>query len=473
MATRIMGKILFFISLWLTKLLGFVIRTMHLGQASNFPGKLALKIQKNFIKHFKSKSKIKIILITGTNGKSTTCGLLANFLKIAGYKVAYNAAGANLMSGVASTLILHSNITGSLNFDYLIFEIDEATLPLLTKEIKPHLIAVTNLFRDQLDRFGELDTTAKLIEKGLSYTETNVLLNADDFRVAFLNTSNKKSYFGLDIAPASENKKFDIDSTTWQSDPEEVATCPRCNSSFEFKIKFLAHLGDYFCTKCGLKRPERTFSVTDYKSENNLTNFNVSSSLFTNHKNNFFLPMVGTFNLYNALCAISAAKLISDITSVQIQKALQSYVTIFGRGEKIIKNGKDIWIYLIKNPTGTTEVLKTLSSFPNARFLLALNDNYADGRDVSWIWDARFDLLKDHKKEIFVSGKRAFDMALRLKYSGIGSNKIKLKNDLIKSVNEALSTLENGETLYILPTYTALLELQKKGIAKGRINNNC
>ena len=178
--------------------------------------------------------------------------------------------------------------------------------------------------------------------------------------------------------------------------------------------------------------------------------------------------MIGTFNLYNALCAVTVAKTIGNISNTQIQKGLQSYKTVFGRGEKIVLSNKAFiktgWIYLIKNPTGTTEVLKTLTQVQNARFLIAINDGFADGRDISWLWDARFDILNNHKKEIFVSGKRALDMALRLKYTNIDPGKIIVNENLSSALENAVKSINNNETLYILPTYTALLELQKKGI---------
>lgn len=446
-----------------------------MGQASNFPGKVALKIQKNFIKYFKLKNNLKIILITGTNGKSTTTGMLASILKASGKKVTYNKFGANLLAGVASTLIQSSNLFGSLDYDFIILEIDEATLPLLTSLIKANVIAVTNFFRDQLDRFGELDTTVKLIEKGITNNKDAILiLNADDPRVAFLNANNKKIYYGVNkggfevsrfrgLEVVSGQNNDDI-SNIWNVDPEEITSCPECKSNLIFKYKTLAHLGDYKCSKCDLKKPDTNFTISNTKTDNLSTYFDIN---YDDHKNNFFISLVGIFNLYNTLCSIAIAKTISDVTNVQIQKGFQSYSTIFGRGEKIRFKNKLSWIYLIKNPTGATEVLKLLTQIPNSRFLIALNDNLADGRDISWIWDARFDLLSNHKKEIFVSGKRAFDMALRLKYAGINEHQIKTNEKLLVSLKGAIKSLSENETLYILPTYTVLLEMQQKGICSG------
>lgn len=425
-----MNKLFFLFSLWSAKLIGFLISIFHLGQASNLPGKIALLIQKDLLKQFKIKEGCKIILITGTNGKSTTCGLLASTLQKANKKIIYNKSGANLLSGIITTICHYSNILGGLKYDYIIFEVDEATLPLLTKQLNPSLVAVTNFFRDQLDRFGELDTTVKLIEEGINNTNATIVLNADDPRVAFLKTENKKIYYGIDIKSNGKEQN-------WLSDLEEVT------------------IHDF-------KRPEVNFLISDFKTDDLTINFNL---IYENHRYNFFLPMIGVFNLYNTLCAISIAKTISDITQVQIQKGFDAYKTIFGRGEKINNN---TWIYLIKNPKGATEVLKALSNNPHARFLIAINDNYADGRDISWLWDARFDVLSNHKKEIFISGRRAYDMALRLKYADIETNKIKVKEKIKDAINEASFSLANGETLYILPTYTVLLEMQRKGICKGQ-----
>ncbi len=460
-----MYKFVFFFSLWIAKFIGFLISFLHIGQASNFPGKVVLKIKKDLIANFRFKDNCKVILVSGTNGKSTTCGLLVNILKTTGAKVIYNKSGANLLSGIATTLCHHSSLFGKLESDFIIFEVDEATLQHLTSHINPHIIAITNFFRDQLDRFGELDTTIKLIEKGINNTkDCTLILNADDCRVAFLQSKNiqKKLYYGLEV-----NSNADNNSNNYLSAPEELTKCPSCKNDLNFTNKFLAHLGNYKCTNCNLEKPFVDYLITNLKSDHLILNFDIIGLSFTSNKNNFFLPMIGVFNLYNAACAIAIAKSITNVTNVQIQKGLQTYSTIFGRGEKITTNNKTAWIYLIKNPTGTTEVLKTLINIPNSRFLIAINDNYADGRDVSWLWDARFDLLANHKKEIFVSGKRASDIALRLKYADVSINQIKANEKIKDALNEAIKSINREETLYILPTYTVLLEMQRKRLCKN------
>jgi UDP-N-acetylmuramyl tripeptide synthase len=455
-----MNKLFFLLSVWSAKYVSFVISILHIGQASNVPGRIALYLNQNLFKYFNIQTNCKIILITGTNGKSTTCGLLANILKTSDKRVIYNKSGANLLSGIASTFCHYSTLLGKLNCDYIILEVDEATLHLITKKIHPDIIGITNLFRDQLDRFGELDTTAQLIERGIQNNKDSIIfLNADDSRVAFLKTENKKIYYGIDMSHEPRVTSHE----SWLSDPEEMTTCPECKSDLLFSHKSLAHLGNYSCTKCNLKKPKTDFSVTDFKTDSLTINFDITHN---NSKNNLFLPMIGTFNLYNALCAIAIAKTIANVTNLQIQKAFNSYSTIFGRGEKLTINKKNAWVYLIKNPTGTTEVLKTLCKIPNARFLIAINDNYADGRDVSWLWDARFDFLQNHQKNIFISGRRAFDIALRLKYANISTERIKVNENIIGAINKSLKSMDTNETLYILPTYTVLLEMQRKGICK-------
>ncbi len=470
-----MNNFSFLLSLWTAKILSLLISLSGIGQASNFPGKIALKIKKDIIQFFKIKKETKIVLITGTNGKSTTCGLLASILQATGQKVLYNKSGANLLSGIVTAFCHYSNIFGHIKFDCILLEVDEATLPLLTLQIKPDVIAVTNLFRDQLDRFGELDTTAKLIEKGINNNKnTIIILNADDAKVAFLRTVNKKIFYGIDLngKPALETNYTEKSNNTWLSDSKETTMCPHCKSDLVFSTNTLAHLGNYKCPKCNLERPHIDFLATKIKADHLTTNFDIFGTGFENTNNNFFLSQIGLFNLYNAICSTAIAKSISNVTPMQIQKAFQAYSTIFGRGEKIIvktphQGVSTAWVYLIKNPTGTTETLKTLSNFPNTRFLIAINDNYADGRDVSWLWDARFDFLSNHKKEIFVSGKRAYDMALRLKYANIKDDLIKVNENIVSAINQSLKTLEENETLYILPTYTVLLEMQHKGLCKS------
>lgn len=467
-----MNKLFFIISIWVIKLIALLISFFRLGQASNLPGKIGLKLRKNLLNEFKLNENCKVILITGTNGKSTTAGMLTSILKSSGKKVISNNMGANLQTGIITVLAKSSTLLGKVECDFLVLEVDEATLPHVTSKLKVDVLAVTNFFRDQLDRFGELDTTVKLIEKGIENSpNAQIILNADDTRAAFLNTliTQKKIYYGLSGNEKDSNSQIQPNEL-WQQDPEEVTSCPRCGSSLIFHKKYLAHLGEYSCSHCDLRRPELNFFLSDLKTDNLSMNFNLVETFNNNQKYNFFLPMIGTFNLYNALCAISISKTVLNVTQVQIQKGFQAYSTIFGRGEKINlktpSGNSTAWIYLIKNPTGTTEVLKTLHDLPNARFLIAINDNYADGRDVSWLWDARFEILAGSKKEIFISGKRAFDMALRMKYTSLDEKLIKVNQKIKSSIDEAIKTLEPNETLYILPTYTVLLEMQRKKLCK-------
>lgn len=457
----------FLFSLLISKLVSYLISLLRFGQASNFPGKTALTICKNLIQKFKLSENCKIIFITGTNGKSTTCGLITSTLSnLTDSKVISNKSGANLLSGIATTLCHYSNLIGRIICDYLVLEVDEATLPLLTKVLQPDIITITNVFRDQLDRFGELDKTLSLIESGINDNPCTVVLNADDARIAHIKIKNKKIFYGLDLTNKSLTSS--INNKSWFTEPEEISNCPNCSSLLSFSTKYMAHLGEYLCTECGLKRPELNFSISQYKTDNLTTNFDLKESLNEKSaKSNFFMSLIGLYNLYNVVCATSTIKTISSkITNVQIQKGFQTYATIFGRGEKIKINNKVVWIYLIKNPTGTTEVLKTLSQINGCRFLIALNDNLADGRDVSWIWDAQFETLSNHTNEIFVSGKRGYDLALRLKYANIPQDKIKVFNNLSKAIQEAAKSTGYNEVLYILPTYTALLELQRMGLAK-------
>lgn len=430
------------------KLISKLIVTLSLGQGGTLGGRIALLINKSLFENFEF-GHCKVLMVTGTNGKSTTAGMLSNVLSVAGFKVAYNKSGANLLSGIANTLCFFSNLSGKIEYDYLILEVDEAALHHATKHIRTELIAVTNLFRDQLDRFGELDTTAKLIEKGIENAsklnpDLSIVLNADDPKVASLKTSNKKIFFGLDET-SSNHKNGKEDATSWLSDPIELSNNKNIDS-----------------------KPELDFSAMNLRTDELSTNFEVKSEHFKVKRQNFFLPFIGKFNFYNALCAIAIARTVTSATVVQIQKGFQSYSTIFGRAEKVVIDDKNAWIYLIKNPAGTTEVLKTLTELPKARFLIALNDNFADGRDVSWIWDARFDLLSTHQKDIFVSGKRASDMALRLKYANLDEVEVFIEENIEKAVFAATQKLDDDETLYILPTYTVLLEMQRKKLCKNQ-----
>lgn len=415
---------------------------------TSLPGALALKIQKNFIASVSDYCKKDIITVTGTNGKTTTAGLIAHIIKKTNCSVLHNEKGANMLSGIASSLAV--NYKPFSKFDYAVLESDEAYLTKLYDYLKADYLLVTNLFRDQLDRYGELHTTAKKIQNAISKNpDLKVLLNADDPMVAGLGTGCKKIYFGFDEII------YDSAVPESQSPPESVMC--KCGSCMSYTKRYYAHIGNYFCSNCGNKRIQpdytgRAVIFSDY------TKIIVSHNERTNE---FKTNLVGLYNAYNVLAAIAAA-LEQKISPEDIQSALESYQSVFGRAEKFMLENKHVLVQLIKNPTGASEVLRTINQETTAKLLIIINDNYADGRDVSWLWDTDFEMLADYHNEIIVSGIRADDMAVRLKYAGVNPKQIITVYDIKSAIKYALKTLpeKSDGQLVIMPTYTALLEMQ-------------
>lgn len=440
-----MKKIKFYLSILTAKVLATVIAMMHRSAGTSFVGLIVLKICPKFLSYCSKYVKKGIITVTGTNGKTTTAGLIASILENNNQKVIHNEKGANMLTGIANTLSL--NIAPFKRFDYYVLESDEAYLTRLYDYLPADYLLVTNLFRDQLDRYGELDTTAKKIQEAINKNPNlKLILNADDPIVTKLGEDREKVYFGF-------NKIEIVSSSIVSHAPAENVNCPICGEALKYADRFFAQQGHYYC-ECGYKRPQCDYSG-DVRIFEDYSILNVYSS---NGDFEFNVKLIGLYNAYNALAAV-ALGLELGFSQVQIQNALNSYQAIFGRAERLIIQGHQVLVQLIKNPTGASEVLKTVDLSSN--ILIIINDNYADGRDVSWLWDADFEYLKNVKNPIVVSGLRANDMAVRLKYAGVDASKIIIIPQINHSIEYLLNSLDINEKITILPTYTALLKMQK------------
>jgi UDP-N-acetylmuramyl tripeptide synthase len=425
-----------------SKLTTKLIKFFGLGSASSLPGRVALALSPNILKNFASKLNQTAdfsFFITGTNGKTTSTGLLKQILQasLPDQEIICNDYGANLYYGITAELVRSSNSLAELVSRSYALEVDEATLPKLARELYPRTLAITNLFRDQLDRFGEIDSTQKLLLSGIKNIiahapSLNLVLNADDPKVALIKDllagepefSKIKTFFYC-VKFSDPNKSYaiqDLDSTK----PKSVSVIPDI--------------------------------VINIQQENiNSSIINYSFKNFTSES--FELKLPGLYNVYNSATAISCA-LVAGIGFEEIKNGIKNYHSAFGRSEIKFYKNKKYQSFLIKNPTGCSEVLRHLSSDHSANFLIAINDNFADGRDVSWLWDARFEYLTEMKNSHFVcSGNRAYDMALRLKYAGIQEERITSIQDLKSALNYCLD-LDLEKSVYVLPTYTALLDLQ-------------
>ena len=428
----------FLFSLLTAKLISTALKVTKLSGGTSIIGKIVLKLCPDFLSYSNKYIRTKIN-VTGTNGKTTTSGLIAHLLKTTKHSVINNAMGANMIQGVVNALAVQINPL--LKYDYSVIESDEAFLEVIYDKFDADYLLVTNLFRDQLDRYGELATTKRFIQNGIDKKpDLKLLLNADDPLVASFEGGSKHIFYGV------ENVEYKDGLEPSKSQTEEAFNCP-CGRALNYDKKFYAQQGHYYC-ECGYNRPEPKYKayVTLYKDRSVL---NINYEYYE-------VPLVGLFNAYNALGAIALCRELG-LSAEEINKNLKTFKVAFGRSEVKYLNGKRTLIQLIKNPIGANEVLKTVEK--NSNILIVINDNYADGRDVSWLWDAEFEVIADNENKIVVSGSRAFDMALRLKYAGVESDRIIVIQDIKKAVEYIGKNANNNIT--ILPTYTALLKINK------------
>lgn len=419
---------------------------------SNFPGKIALKMDKSILKSVSRD--YKVILVTGTNGKTTTTSMIYNILKENGLHVITNNTGANLYPGIVTCFISNFSFFKNKKDAYAVIEVDEANVKFITEHITPEIITVTNLFRDQLDRYGEVYTTLVKILEGVSRVpESKLVLNGDESLLGKLNVKNPCIYYGFNV-PIKENNSLDLNA--------DAKFCKFCKAPYSYNLVTYNHLGDYYCPECGYKRPELAYGV------NKIIDLKPESSTVVINDTEVFISQSGAYNIYNALCAFAIARELGIKEDV-ITSSLQNQSSSFGRQEQIQIDGKNIQIILVKNPAGYNQALDTLK-LNDAEFsaLFMLNDNYADGRDVSWIWDVDFEKISSLKiQDIFVSGIRMYDMAVRLKVAGLDVNKFVLEEDYEKLTEKLRQS--KSDKIYILATYTAMINYRKYLHSKGYI----
>lgn len=441
------------ISILATKFTIFLTKTILKG-GTTFPGKVALKLDKDILG--KVASGYNVILVTGTNGKTTTTSMIYNILKEKGFSVITNNTGANLYSGIVTTFVDNYKFLDKNHEKFAVIEVDEANVKFITEKITPNIITVTNLFRDQLDRYGEVYTTlTKILEGVHSVPTSKLILNGDESLLGKLDIKNPVVFYGFKTN-INENKTIDINA--------DAKFCKFCKTPYKYNFVTYNHLGDYYCTGCGYKRPEISYGVDE------IIDLASESSTVKINNTEIFLSQSGVYNIYNALCAYSIAKELG-VDDITIKKSLESQSSSFGRQETINIEDKEVKIILVKNPAGYNQALDTLclSKDPfSAAFIL--NDNYADGRDVSWIWDVNFEHLNNvDLNEIYVSGLRSYDMAVRLKTAGLDSSKFSITEEydaLTERIKES-----NNKKVYILATYTAMINYRKHLHSKGYIKN--
>jgi UDP-N-acetylmuramyl tripeptide synthase len=465
------------------------------GGGTSLPGKVLMRLDPDAIGALGARLSRGSVLVSATNGKTTTTAMAAGILEQAGVPLVHNRAGANMAGGVATTLLSATRRHGRMAGELGLFEVDELWLDEVAAQLHPRFVLLGNLFRDQLDRFGELEAIADSWEHALAESQrpspprtsdsqsapsqsvepAGLILNADDPLIADLGRDRPGVlYFGVD------------DDSLALADMAHAADakhCRRCGAPYVFEAVYLGHLGHYHCPSCGQRRPEPAVVASGVTLEG------VRGARFTLRtpagEAEVVLRLPGLYNIYNAVAAAALATALG-IGLQSIVAGLQSTRAAFGRAETVtlgldgsangsheVTRSRELRILLIKNPAGANEVLRTLAIEPGEHDLLGvLNDNIADGRDISWIWDADFELLAGRVRRATCSGTRAPELALRLKYAGIDPARITVQPELPRALREAAADEPQEQTtLYALPTYTAMLALRELLVARGEVRS--
>jgi UDP-N-acetylmuramyl tripeptide synthase len=456
------------------KAVGTLARTAGRGGGTSLPGKVLTRLEPHAIGRLASRLDRGSVVISATNGKTTTAAMVAAILERTGARLVHNRAGANMAGGVASALAAAARRGGrALTGDLGLFEVDEFWLGPVVEELEPRALLLGNLFRDQLDRYGELETIADRWASVVAATSAALVLNADDPLVADLGRSREATgaapassrhdaagrgsrsirasgcvYFGV------EDDSLALPALQHASDSKH---CRRCGHAYAYEAIYLAHLGRYRCPNCGQRRPDPSVTGTDVALKG------IRAAEFTLRApagaRRVELPLPGLYNVYNALGA-AALTLALGVPLDAVAAGLAAVEPAFGRAETIDLAGRPTSILLVKNPAGANEVLRTLALEGGELELLGvLNDRTADGRDVSWVWDADWELLAPRLARVTCAGTRAAELALRLKYAGVDTSRLTVHEELDAALDAALAG--GSGPLYAVPTYTGLLELRE------------
>ena len=418
---------------------------------TSLPGKLLLRMDSRAITRLAGGLSEGSVLVSATNGKTTTAALAASIFEAAGIATVHNVAGANMAGGVASAL-LQRDAFARLG----LFEVDEFWLEEVAAAVGPRAILLGNLFRDQLDRYGELETIAERWAALIAARPTQLVLNADDPLIADLGREHSDTlYFGIEDPTAARAGGL--------AHASDSKLCRNCGAAYVYAQVYIAHLGSYACPNCGRRRPQPSVSARSVALDGlRGATFELRTPLGTAAAR---IALPGLYNVYNALGAAALASALG-IEPATIATGLAATAPVFGRGERVSVDGRELVILLIKNPAGANEVLRMLGAQDGAHDVLGiLNDRIADGRDVSWIWDADFETLAARVRHATCAGTRAAELALRLKYAGVPDERITVTGDLEAALAGALAQA-HGE-LYALPTYTAMLALRELLTRRG------
>jgi UDP-N-acetylmuramyl tripeptide synthase len=439
---------------------GELARRAGRGGGTSLPGKVLMRLEPDAIAELALRLPRGSAVISATNGKTTTAAMAAAILERSGIRLVHNRAGANMAGGVASTLLSASRSRQRIDGDLGLFELDEFWVDRVTPQLRPRAILLGNLFRDQLDRYGELETIADRWAAVVTTLPSDVglVLNADDPLIADLGRERPGAvYFGV------EDDSVALAEMQHASDSKH---CRRCGAAYVYDTVYLGHLGHYRCPSCGQRRPEPAIVAEHIELRGTRSAaFRLRTPAGTRDVD---LPLPGLYNVYNALGAAALCLGLAIPLDVVVA-GLHAVTAAFGRAEVVRVAGTDVSILLVKNPAGANEILRTLALETGDLDLLAiLNDRTADGRDVSWVWDADFEVLAGRVRRVTCAGTRAAELALRLKYAGVPADRLVVMPELAAALDEAVAQAPAGR-LFALPTYTALLELREVLAARGHV----
>jgi len=432
---------------------GVATRLLRRGGGTALPGLVATRVEPNIVSKLGRQLNGGRVLVSGTNGKTTTSRILASILDAAGTPFLHNREGSNLMRGFASTLLEASNATGHLRLPVNVlglFETDEATMPAAARAFAPSIMAFTNLFRDQLDRYGEVDTVAAMWREALAAApkDSTLVLNADDPSVAELaeGWTGPVHWYGIDD-PAFATETRGAFDARW---------CRSCGGTFSYSRRYFAHVGFWGCDGCGRSRPTPDTVASDIRLGIDSCTFAVDGL------GELGMPLTGLYNVSNALAAIAVARLLG-LPPAAVVQGVGRVQPAFGRQEVIEYEGRPLRLMLCKNPAGANEVLRLLASIqlPGEGLNVAalLSDQFADGQDVSWIWDVDYELLGTHVVACWCGGTRAEDIALRLKYAGWLTPNV-VAHDVSVLLRDIVASTETGSDVFVIATYTAMRDLR-------------
>ncbi len=440
--------------MWSAKAAAGASRALGRGGGTAISGLVALTVYPGIARELARGVGHGSVVVTGTNGKTTTSRMIAETARAAGLRPLANTSGSNLMRGIAATLTAAASGArldgGSDRIG--VFEVDEATVPAALAELAPRVVVFNNLFRDQLDRYGEVEAVADLWRQALvsAPVATTLVLNADDPSVASLGEGRENVvYFGVEDAALDRGRR---------EHAADAVTCV-CGAAYEYSVSYYGHLGHWRCPTCGRSRPAPSvYAKAVDANDARRVGFEMCLG---GKQTRVELGLGGLYNVYNALAA-AAASLALGLPRDALERALASFSAAFGRQESFDVAGQRVDVFLGKNPAGLNQVLATVALDPSRKSaLIALNDGIADGRDISWVWDADFEVAAGKFERVVVSGLRAEEMALRLKYAEWDETTLVIERDIVRALDVALESTAAGECLTVVPTYTAMLEVRE------------